>query len=160
MPELTRSYPNEGAYAQCSYFQTGPPPIALTAVNEIVLPVLTLPRSTTNELPQTTTSRSTTSPTATARPGPSEVGQIPSQTSVSRTADATTSSGPNGGGSAPPPRPSDDGEEVVRPRMQQTTLRLRAMDSPPLPPLQMAHRQSLHLLVTMIKSKTPAQTYQ
>jgi hypothetical protein len=111
MPELTRSYPNEGAYAQCSYFQTGPPPIALTAVNEIVLPVLTLPRSTTNELPQTTTSRSTTSPTATARPGPSEVGQIPSQTSVSRTADATTSSGPNGGGSAPPPRPSDDAEE-------------------------------------------------
>ena len=111
MPELTKSYPNEGAYAQCSYFQTGPPPIALTAVNEIVLPVLTLPRSTTEDSPETTTSPSTSSSTTTARPGPSEVGQIPSQTSASRTADATTSSRPNGGGSAPPPRPSDDGEE-------------------------------------------------
>jgi hypothetical protein len=92
MPDLTSYYPNEGIYAQCSYFQTGPPPIALTAVNEIVLPVLTLPRSTTENSPETTTSPSTTSPTTTAQPGPSEVSQIPSQTSVSRTTDATTSS--------------------------------------------------------------------
>jgi hypothetical protein len=107
MPELTKSYPNEGAYAQCSYFQTGPPPIALTAVNEIVLPVLTLPSSTAGNSPQTTAGPSTTSPTGIAQPGPSEVGQIPSQTSVSRTADATTSSGQN----VPPPQPSDEGDE-------------------------------------------------
>lgn len=112
MPELTDSYPNEGAFAQCSYFQTGPPPIALTAVNEIVLPVLTLPRSTTADNPsETTTSSSASSPTTSARPGPSEASQIPSRTSVSRTADATISSGQSGGSSAPPPRPSSGSEE-------------------------------------------------
>ena len=113
MPELTNSYPNEGAFAQCSYFQTGPPPIALTAVNEIVLPVLTLPRSATEESPETTTSPSTTTPTTTARPGPSEISQIPSQTSVSRTTDATTSSEQNDGPAATSTPPASNGSPTT-----------------------------------------------
>ena len=113
MPELTISYPNEGAYAQCSYFQTGPPPIALTAVNEIVLPVLTLPRSTTEESPETTKSPSTTTPTTTARPGPSEVSQIPSQTSVSRTTDATTSAEQSDGPAPTNSPPASNGQPTT-----------------------------------------------
>ena len=109
MPELTSYYPDQGAFAQCSYFQTGPPPVALTAVNEIVLPVMTLPRPTTDST-ETTTIPSTTFPTTTAQPGPSEVSETPSRTSVTRTTDATTSTGQNGG-SAPPPPPGDNGEE-------------------------------------------------
>jgi hypothetical protein len=113
MPELTNSYPDEGAYAQCSYFQTGPPPIALTAVNEIVLPVLTLPRSTTEESPETTTSPSTTTPTTTARPGPSEISQIPSQTSVSWTTDSTTSPEQNDGPAATSTPPASNGSPTT-----------------------------------------------
>ena len=108
MPELTDAYPNEAAYAQCSYFQTGPPPVALTAVNEIVLPARTLPRSTTDE---TTTGSSTSATTTTAQPGSSEVGEIPSLTSTSRTIGATASSAQNGGTTALPPPPSDDDED-------------------------------------------------
>jgi hypothetical protein len=113
MPELTISYPNEGAYAQCSYFQTGPPPVALTAVNEIVLPVLTLPRSTTEDSPETTTSPSTTPPTTTAQPEPSEVSQIPSQTSVSRTTDATTSSEQSEGPASTNTPPASNGSPTT-----------------------------------------------
>jgi hypothetical protein len=113
MPELTNSYPNECIYAQCSYFQTGPPPIALTAVNEIVLPVLTLPRSTTEDSPETTTGPSTTTPTTTARPGPSEISQIPSQTSLSRTTDATTSSEHSDGPAPTNSPPASDGSPTT-----------------------------------------------
>lgn len=78
MYDLTDYYPGEALFEQCTLFQTGPPPVALTAANQIILPVQTLPGAGTTTQP--TTSPSTT-PATTARPADSGAGTSPSRTS-------------------------------------------------------------------------------
>jgi len=96
MNELTDSYPGEGLFEQCTLFQTGPPPVALTPANQIVLPMLTLSGAgtTTAQSPTTTP----TSPTTTPRPADTGAGTTPTRTSGAQTT-AT--------GSPEPPEESD-----------------------------------------------------
>lgn len=91
MPELTDYYPGEGLFEQCTLFQTGPPPVALTPANQIILPVLTLPGAgtTTTQSPTTTSD----SPTTTPRPADTGAGTTPTQTSAAQTT-ATDSPAP------------------------------------------------------------------
>lgn len=80
IPELTNLYPNEGLFKQCTYYSTGPPPIALTAANEIKLPAITLPRPTADPEP---TPDDPPAPPPTTTPRPSDPPpSTPSPTSV------------------------------------------------------------------------------
>jgi hypothetical protein len=105
MSELTDYYPNEALFEQCTWFQTGPPPVALTAANQIVLPVMTLPGA------GTTTTQSpsipSTIPTTTARPADSGAGTSPSRTATTQTTETDITNPPDSsGGLAVPPPPT------------------------------------------------------
>ncbi|GAB7326437.1 hypothetical protein MBLNU13_g10448t1 [Cladosporium sp. NU13] len=97
MYELTDSYPGEGLFEQCTLFQTGPPPVALTPANQIVLPMLTLSGAATTTAQSPTTSPS--SPTTTPRPADTGAGTTPTRTSAAQT---TATDSPN------PPEESDE----------------------------------------------------
>lgn len=81
LPDLTNIYPDETMFQQCTYVQTGPPPVALTPANEIQLPASTLPRSNTPSK-QTTSASPTVKPTTTARPADNSPSVTPSRTST------------------------------------------------------------------------------
>jgi hypothetical protein len=113
MSELTDYYPGEGLFEQCTWFQTGPPPVALTAANQIVLPVMTLRDAspTTTQSPSTPPNTLTT-PTTTARPADTDAGTTPSRTSVPQTAVTKISSLPEkSDDSTARPPPNDVPEE-------------------------------------------------
>jgi hypothetical protein len=107
MNELTDSYPGEGLFEQCTLFQTGPPPVALTPANQIVLPMLTLSGAgtTTAQSPTTTP----TSPTTTPRPADTGAGTTPTRTSGAQ----TTATGS--------PEPPEESEEPANPPPQTET---------------------------------------
>ena len=83
LPELTAYYPGEGLFEQCTAFQTGPPPVALTPANQIILPVLTLSGAGTTTTQSPTTSP--TSPTTTPRPADTSAGTTFTRTSGAQT---------------------------------------------------------------------------
>jgi hypothetical protein len=102
MSDLTDYYPNEALFAQCTWFQTGPPPVALTAANQIVLPMMTLPGAgiTTTQFP----SSPSATPSTTARPADSGAGTSLSRTTTPQTTETRFTSPPgSSGGSAVPP---------------------------------------------------------
>jgi hypothetical protein len=92
MSELTDYYPNEALFEQCTWFQTGPPPVALTAANQIVLPVMTLPGAGTTTTQSSSSSSST--PTTTVRPADSGVGTSTSRTSTPQTTETKMTNPP------------------------------------------------------------------
>lgn len=79
LPDMTRYFPGEAAIEQCTHIFLGPPPIALTAANEIVLPKSTLPHSSVRST-QTSVGSDYISP-ATAQPAGSSSSATPSRTS-------------------------------------------------------------------------------
>lgn len=107
MNELTDSYPGEGLFEQCTLFQTGPPPVALTPANQIVLPMLTLSGGGTTTAPSPSTTP--TSPTTTPRPADTGAGTTPTRTSATQT--TVTDS----------PEPPKDSDEPANPPPQTDT---------------------------------------
>lgn len=87
LPDLSSYLPGEGALEQCKYFTQGPPPIALTAANEIVLPQRTLPYE---SIPTTQAAFGSTSVPTTAQPAGSSNRATPSRTSGVETASTLT----------------------------------------------------------------------
>lgn len=105
MSELTDFYPGEPLFEQCTWFQTGPPPVALTPANEIVLPMMTFPGAdTTTSAPSPTTTPTT--PTTTARPADTGAGTTPTRTSGTQTTSTDSPPPPeqSDGSTAPPPQ--------------------------------------------------------
>jgi hypothetical protein len=110
MSDLTDYYPNEALFAQCTWFQTGPPPVALTAANQIVLPMMTLPGAgiTTTQFP----SNPSATPSTTARPADSGAGTSPSRTTTPQTTETRFTNPPgSSGGSAVPPTSTETPDE-------------------------------------------------
>jgi hypothetical protein len=107
MLDLAERYPGEGLFEQCTMWVTGPPPVALTAANQIVLPMLTLSGAgtTTAQSPTTTPS----SPTTTPRPADTGAGTTPTRTSAAQTT-ATDS-----------PEPPEESDEPTNPPPQTDT---------------------------------------
>lgn len=109
MSELTDAYPGVALFEQCTWFQTGPPPIALTPANQIVLPVMTMagPSTTTTQSPTT----SATTPTTSARPADTGAGTTPTRTSQPQTTTTDTPAFPEGSeDSTPPPQTDQPGD--------------------------------------------------
>ena len=110
MFDITDYYPGEALFEQCTMWLTGPPPVALTAANQIVLPVLTLPGAgtITAQSPTTTPSSSTSIPL----PADTGAGTTPIRASAAQTT-ATGSPGPPEESDKPanPPPQTDIPEE-------------------------------------------------
>ena len=107
MFDITDYYPGEALFEQCTMWLTGPPPVALTAANQIVLPMLTLSGAgTTTAQPPTTTP---SSPTTTPRPADTGAGTTPTRTSPAQT--TTTGS----------PEPPEESDEPANPPPQTDT---------------------------------------
>ena len=86
MPDLTDYVPGVAAFEECTYIITGGSPIALTPVNEIVLPAVTLPFKQTSASP-TSTVEQPSKPTTTRPPTTSEVVTLPSSTTSRQQSD-------------------------------------------------------------------------
>lgn len=108
MPELTDYYPKEALFQQCSYYRTGPPAIALTAANEIILPATTLPRPST--APEPTPVDPHPTPSTTPRPAGTPT-PTPSRTSRSQTAAPAPSPSPEEPEDPENTPPQDDSPE-------------------------------------------------
>jgi len=108
LPDMTSYFPGEAAIEQCTHIFLGPPPVALTAANEIVLPKSTLPYSSIRPT-QTSIGSDSISP-ATAQPAGSSSSATPSRTSVdeSTSINALSSAGEPEG----PPSASTTGETI------------------------------------------------
>jgi hypothetical protein len=86
MPDLTDYVPGVAAFEECTYIIAGGSPIALTPVNEIVLPAVTLPfRQASASL--TSTVEQPSKPTTTRPPTTSEVVTLPSSTTSRQQSD-------------------------------------------------------------------------
>lgn len=113
MSELTDAYPGVALFEQCTWFQTGPPPVALTPANQIVLPVMTMagPSTTTTQSPTT----SATTPTTTARPADTGAGTTPTRTSQPQTTSTDTPASPEGSEDPSPPQTDQSGDSDDEP---------------------------------------------
>ena len=109
MYEITDSYPGEGLFEQCTLFQTGPPPVALTPANQIVLPMLTLPGAGTTTAQSPTTSPS--SPSTTPRPADTGAGTTPTRTSAAQTTATDSPESPEESDEPANPPPQTDTPE-------------------------------------------------